>query len=180
MKVLIFTIATAFLITACEKDITTPPKPNETELITTCILTLTDSANASNVVKATFRDPDGEGGNAATQFDSIRLKANTTYNTQIVLLDESKSPADTISKEILKEQNDHQFFFNNTTGLQIIYADKDTNTPSLPVGLSTIWRTTSPSAGTVTVILKHQPGTKKGNQADGDTDIELKYNTVIR
>jgi hypothetical protein len=166
------------LITACGEE--NPPPVNEEELITTFILTFTDSVNSANVITATFRDTDGDGGNAPTLFDTIRLEAGKTYFTEITLLDESKTPSENISDEVLEEANDHHFFFHvSGANLTIIYEDFDTNSPPLPIGLSTKWITGATSNGTTQVILKHQPDVKNGNEAPGETDVDLIFTTQI-
>ncbi|MBL0052923.1 MAG: hypothetical protein IPP29_16120, partial [Bacteroidetes bacterium] len=91
----------AVILTGCKKDKDTVPDPpppgNEEEVITTMKLTFVDSSNVSNIKYATFRDPDGDGGLAYDIFDTIKLDANKTWITTILLLNETVMPADTIS-----------------------------------------------------------------------------------
>ncbi|MBL7882782.1 MAG: hypothetical protein JNL69_01835 [Bacteroidia bacterium] len=187
MKKLAFIATVVTLIfTGCKKDDSPtpeipPPLANEEEVITTFTLYFTDSANVSNVISATFRDPDGDGGNPYTQFDTIHLMSNTTYYTQVVVLNETAVPADSISNEILEEANDHLFFYNVTgANATVTITDLDSNTPTpLPIGLQTKWRTGNVSSGTTQIILKHQPGIKDGTFAPGSTDIDLTFQTHI-
>jgi hypothetical protein len=175
-----------FLVGSCKKKedlkAVEPPFVNPGELITTVRLIFTDSANSSSVTTATFNDPDGEGGNGPTQFDTIKLSANKTYLVSVLLLDVTKSPVDTISNEVLEEANDHMFFFTHTTvGITTSYLDMDTNSPPLPVGLSTKWVTGSaPANGISQVILKHQPGVKDGTSGPGDTDVDVSFPCKIQ
>lgn len=172
-------------VTGCKKDkdlVTVPPAVvNESEVVTTLKITFTDSSDASNVVSATFRDPDGDGGTGPDIFDTIKLQPNKTYYASLVLLNELASPVDTISNEVLEEANDHQFFFS-FTGVYILqsYLDSDTNTPPLPLGLSTKWKTGAVNMGTSQIILKHQPGIKDGNVTTGETDIDVTFQTKIQ
>ncbi|MFN5181709.1 MAG: hypothetical protein ACK5D5_01650 [Bacteroidota bacterium] len=174
-----------FFLSSCKKDKAqdpiSPPPQNESELITTVKLFFTDSSNTSNTSVFSFKDPDGEGGNAPIVFDTINLAANKTYFVSILLLDESKSPSDTISNEVLEEANDHMFFYHHS-GLNIStsYLDLDSNNPPLPIGLETKWKTGSVSNGTSQVILKHQPGIKNGSETPGETDIDLIFSTKIQ
>ena len=166
-------------VSGCKEE--NPPPVNEEELITTMTLTFTDSANSSNVITATFRDTDGDGGNAPVQFDTIKLAAGKTYFTEITLLDESKTPAEVISEEVLEEANDHHFFFHATGAtVTVTYEDLDTNSPPLPVGLSTKWITGNASNGTTQVILKHQPEVKDGTEAPGETDVDVTFITEVQ
>lgn len=176
-------ILIADMLTGCKKDNDKIPDPplHEGEVITSLRLTFTDSANSSNVATATFKDPDGDGGNAPTQFDTIRLDANKTYLVSILLLDETKTPADTISSEVKEEANDHHFFFHHTgVTVATTYLDEDTNTPPLPLGLKTRWKTGNAGNGTSQVILKHQPGEKDGTESPGETDIDITFRTEVQ
>ena len=169
----------ASLLVSCDKDDDSGAPTNESELITTVTLTLQETGT-TNTVTATFRDPDGEGGNVPTKFDEIVLKPNTVYNTTITLLDESKTPAENITEEIEEEDEDHQFFFAPAAGLNVTvaYDDKDEN--NLPVGLKTKLTTGAASTGKFRVTLKHQAGTKNNNIASGETDVELDFTTKIQ
>ena len=156
-------LATAF--TSCKKDRKNEPTPeapapplNEGELITTMKVTLTDTFTNVSATYV-FSDLDGAGGNPATFGNSgadsvINITANHVYETTILLLDESKSPIDTVSKAVFSEGVDHLFFFNSiaptgtpyTTYLagsmtNIKYLDLDANNRG--IGLSTLW--TAPS-----------------------------------
>ena len=57
--------------------------------------------------------------------------------------------------------------------LAVDYNDSDDNGD--PVGLVNVTTTSSTGAGTLTVILKHQPGIKDGNQNTGETDVEVEF-----
>lgn len=163
----------ASLLSSCDKDTVEEPE-NESELITTVTLTMQE-VGTTNTVTATFRDPDGEGGNAPTQFDEIVLKPNKVYHTMITLLDESKTPAENITEEVEEESDEHQFFYTPTSGLNITVAYDDKDSKNLPVGLMTNITTGAASTGKLKVTLKHQPGTKNNNIATGETDVELDF-----
>jgi hypothetical protein len=163
---------------ACKKD----PKPNtppvnESELITTVIIEATDSASGQKS-SFKFKDADGEGGNAPSQFDSIKLIQNRTYLVNLILLDESKTAVDTISNEVLNEGEDHLFNFTvSNINLAIRLDDLDKN--GLPIGLKSIWKAGIRSNGKLKVVLKHQPGIKNGDPTLGETDIEIDFNCKV-
>lgn len=164
-----------------DKDQVTLPQPilNSPELITSMVLQFTDSAATTNIIKAEFRDPDGPGGNPASKFDTIKLTSNRTYLVKLMLLDETKNPIDTVSDEIWNERNDHQFFFTHSlSNISTTYLDFDTN--GLPVGLSTKWRTKNAGSATSQIILKHQAGIKNGSQNNGDTDVDILFQSKIQ
>lgn len=178
-----FVIMAFVIFSACKKNTNTveePPKPEDSpELLTGMVLQFTDSSNAGNTHVAEFRDPDGPGGKNPTRFDTIQLMAGKTYFAKLLLLDETKTPIDTISKLVWQKRNEHQLFFNfqNAT-VNVAYADKDDN--GLPVGLSSVWHCGNTSTGTSTITLKHQPNIKNGSIAGGETDIELVFQTHIK
>lgn len=166
-----------FTQSSCKK--TTPPDPNEEELITTFKIMFTDSAGIKPMVMASYKDLDGDGGNNPSVFDTIRLQANTIYNASILLLDESKSPADTISNEVLEEGAEHLFCFTPAnTNATIVRTDKDIN--NLEIGLSSKWTIGAASNGTTQIVLRHQPDNiKTGSCTPGSSDVDLTFQTII-
>lgn len=189
--------------TACKKDKKEDPAPqqpappaNEAELITTMKITLRDTATQT-ITTYVFSDLDGAGGNPATFGNSgadsvINITANHVYEATILLLDQTKTPADTISNEVEEEGADHMFFFNSIapTGTpyntylsgsmtNIKYLDLDANNRG--IGLSTLW--TAPSMmmakSPLTIELKHQPNVKDGSYAPGETDIQVGFKLKV-
>lgn len=169
-------------LAACKKDkkdtVTTPPVQNEEELITTFRITFTDAAGIQPTVTAEFVDLDGAGGNAPTVFDTIRLKANTTYNAGITLLNQSVSPEEDLTIEVQEEDQDHLFCFSPTGTLNLTISRTDSD-GTYEVGLLSSWVTQAISTGETTITLKHQPGVKNGQCDPGETDIELTFHTII-
>lgn len=181
--VMLIAFALATIWTGCKKDkdpVDVPPPPgNEEEVITTMKLTFVDSSNTSTIKYATFRDPDGDGGLSFDIFDTIKLDANKTWITTILLLNETISPADTISNEVLDEGVDHLFCFTPTgTSATVLKTDVDNN--GFPIGLQTKWYSTVTGNGTMQVELRHQPGTKDGTCTLGDTDISVTFQVIVQ
>ena len=177
-KLIILVLGAVALFQSCKKDkdeVATPAPPaNESEVITTLRITFTDSANTADVRTAEFRDPDGPGGVAYDRFDTIRLDSNRTYFATILLLNETASPVDTISNEVLDEADEHLFCFTPSgTSASVTVTDRDGN--NLPIGLQSTWITTSAGSGTMNVSLHHQPGIKNGDCALGETDVEVLF-----
>ncbi len=174
----------SFLI-GCKKDDdspnpTTPTTPpvNEEELITSVILSFEDTAGVQPSVQYAFRDPDGDGGNAPTQHDVIRLVANTYYNTTVQLLNESVSPAEDITEEVEEEDDEHLFCYSvSNTNVAITITDSD---GTYDVGIQSRWFTGAAANGETVVTLKHQPDVKDGTCAPGDTDVEVTFVTEIQ
>jgi hypothetical protein len=207
MKSIITTAALLAMLgttfTACKKDKKEDPAPqqpappaNEAELITTMKITLRDTINNTSVTYV-FSDLDGAGGNPATFGNSgadsiINITANHVYEATILLLDQTKTPVDTISNEVEEEGADHMFFFNSIAPAgtpyntylsgsmtNIKYLDLDANNRG--IGLSTEW--TAPSMmmakSPLTIELKHQPSVKDGSYAPGETDIQVGFKLKV-
>ncbi|MBX2968925.1 MAG: hypothetical protein KF803_06115 [Cyclobacteriaceae bacterium] len=181
-----FLLATLLLV-SCGDD---PEPANEEELITTLTVTLTPTGGAP--ITMTFKDLDGEGAGVPEYIyssggDAAVLSASTTYTAEITLLNESVTPAENITEEVEEEADEHLFCFDKTglTGLTITYADTEADYiaggSTKVVGLATTWTTTTTGEGTVTIILRHQPGTKTGDcPGPGETDIEVTFNIAIQ
>ena len=172
--------ASLFVFSSCEKD--DPEIANEEELITTLTYTLTPETGGTPVVLS-FKDLDGEGGNAPTLVGGT-LTANTIYNGTLDLLNETESPAESITAEIEEEDDEHQFFFQ-ASGANITVEYNDTD-GTHPVGLETKVITGEASSGKLTIILRHEPnknaqGVANGNitNAGGETDIEVTFDVVV-
>lgn len=155
------------------------PPPNEEEVITTVILTFTEKGGTATST-FTYRDADGDGGNPPTTWEPIALDTSKVYELSIALLNESDpDDIDTVTNEILDEADEHLFCFTPTgADVAITITDSD---GSLPLGLESDWDCGATSAGTVKIVLKHQPdGEKDGTCDPGDTDIELDWITTIQ
>ncbi len=170
-------LTVALLLTACKKD--DPKVPNEEELITTVNYTLTPTGGGTAVVLS-FKDLDGDGDDVPTIIGGT-LSANQTYTGMLDLLNEAESPSESITEEILEEDEDHQFFFqSDVSDLIISYGDQDEN--GNPVGLNSTLTTGTVASGSITVILRHEPIKDASGVADGDitnaggtTDIQVTF-----
>ncbi|MDO9001231.1 MAG: hypothetical protein Q7W45_15815 [Bacteroidota bacterium] len=179
------------------------PPPNAQEVITTMKVMINDGTTTATYF---YKDPDGDGGitgfygpgttTASAQTDSvINLLANKNYTVNLLLLDETKNPIDTISNEVLAEAADHMFFFNQQspsalpsasvtisgTNLTITYKDSDGAATPKPIGLFTEWMTGAMTATKkeLNIELKHQPGVKDGTYAPGDVDVAVPFKIKI-
>jgi hypothetical protein len=178
---MVLLVGAALIMNSCKKETI---DPNESELITTVRLKLTNTFSSSiNPLVYEFKDLDGEGGAAPVKFDDIVLQKNIPYICEVTVLNESVSPADDITKEIKAEANDHQFYFVPSSSNLLTVSNYDTDAQGLPLGLSSFWVTgLNPGTGTLRLVLKHKPGTKAANDLinKGDTDIELNFKLIIQ
>lgn len=177
-------LVAAVTLISCEKD--DPDIPNEEELITTLIYTLTPEGGG-NSVEFRFTDLDGDGGNAPVITNGT-LAANTTYSGVITLLNETETPAEVISEEVEEEAEEHQFFYqfsNQSFSGGFDYADADGN--GNPIGLLTTFATGTPLSSTLTITLRHEPNKTATGVSDGDitnaggeTDIEVTFDVTVQ
>jgi hypothetical protein len=174
-------------MSACKKD---DPKPvNESELITTVEVTFTNQNDASDVVTLRWYDEDGDGP-AAPVITNGSLKAGATYQAQVKLLDESKSPAEDISLEVAEEAKEHQLYYGFGSSLfaGFEYLDQDSN--GQPLGLR--FRVTTASgvaaAQNFTVVLIHEGDKSKNNASTpwaydaligGETDVQATFSVGL-
>jgi hypothetical protein len=168
-------------VIGCKEDNPAEPEPeNPQELITKVTLTLTPAGGGA-AVTVTFNDPDGDGGNPPT-IGTLTLRAGTAYNGIIELLDETKSPADTITAEVEEESDVHQFFYTPEGGIvgrvTVTITDKDSK--NLPVGLEYTVAVTAGAAanGTLNVVLSHfdaapKDGVNRSDESDVDIDFPV-------
>lgn len=174
-------LAVCFLglsIVSCESD--DPEIPNEVELITTVVYTLTPEGEGE-VVVLNYKDLDGLIGEGLPVITNGDLE-ETTYTGVLTFLNESdEEDVEDITEEILEEDDEHQVFFSDVDGLEISYADEDDN--GNPIGLqTTVVVGSGYTGGELTIVLRHQPnkfgeGVSTGDQtnAGGETDIEVTF-----
>ena len=175
ISILAFLLVSTIAFTGCndDNDVKDPPKPNEEELITTVELTFTNTENSSEVSTFRFADTDGEGGNAPSETDTIKLAANATYTLAVRFLDESGTNIEDITTEVLEEADEHLICYTATAGSAVTITDKDGN--GLDLGLAADVTTTDLANGSFTISLKHQPGIKNGSCDIGETDVEVAF-----
>jgi len=181
IKLIASTILLIGIISSCKKDKTDDPLPiNSEELITKVQLVFVDSITGTVASISTFSDIDGPGGIAATQ-DSIVLNGNTTYLMSILLLDETKTPVDTISNEVLDEGEVHLFVFNANPPALITTNITDLDVNFKPIGLSSILKSSAPGLGMYSVELRHfDSELDKANNTPFDTDISLVFDVRLQ
>ena len=182
MKLIIRLLSISILIilltlSSCSDDETVIP--NEEELITTLIFTLTPDGGGTPVVFS-FRDLDGDGGNDPVIVNGI-LDPQRQYSGSIQVLNESESPAEDITLEVEEEAEEHQFFFAIENGLNLTFEYDDLDADQNEIGLETVWITGFDSSGDVTITLQHEPMKPNTGLADagGETDIEVTFEVTI-
>lgn len=194
LNILLYSLLSLIIFTACEDDDVVPEEEEEMEVITDVTLIFTSDAGA--VVTASAQDPDGEGVQELVVLDEIQLQAGTNYTLTFDIMNNLETPGESIGEEIAEEDDEHQIFFawtegafSNPTGNGNIdnasdpvnYNDADGN--GNPLGLNTSWTAGDPTtAASFTVRLQHQPDVKTSTSGanDGDTDFELQFRLTIQ
>lgn len=179
-------IAGITILSSCDKNDINPEQPqnnNAQELITTVIINGYNESNPSlNQFSFKWEDLDGDGGNAPT-IDTITLDTGITYMVNLLLLDKTKTPFDTISNEVIEEANEHQLFYTLNAmladRLSIEKLDFDTNNPTLPLGLQVrvkpthTMQFTTPLIGSLNIVLSHYDGVAKTTSPSTESDIDI-------
>ena len=179
MRILKFSsvlLMTGLLFTACSDDDNggdTPEPVNEDELITTLSVTLTPDGGGDAVTLKKF-DSDGDGP-LAPEITSGNLTAGTTYSGSILVLNETESPAENVTLEVVEEGGDHQFFYIPDANLDITTTYGNNDAAGNPLGTEFTLTTGDISTGNLTITLRHEP--KKPNDgtlddAGGETDVD--------
>ena len=169
-------------ISSCDDDDDTQIE-NESELITDVVFTLTPQTGGGQATVYTFTDRDGDGGDPPTLLVAGSLQPNTTYAGSIQLLNASDpSDIENITLEVDEEDEEHQFFYRSSGGLDLTVAYADSDDDGNPVGLLTTVTTGASSSGGLTIILRHEPNkTASGvtiddpSAAGGETDVEVTF-----
>lgn len=182
---LLFTLAFALLFfSGCDDD-DGPGGENMEELITTVNLVLTPTGGGAPVT-FTFQDLDGDGGNAPVITNGT-LAANTQYMATVALSNDSETPPEDITVEVVDEADEHQLFYAIENGLALTVSYDDQDGFGRPLGIMTNIATAVPSTGDLTITLRHMPdkdaaGVNTGNiaNAGGSTDIEVTFSVTIQ
>jgi hypothetical protein len=163
----VFSFATLFISCSNENDAT---PVNEEELITTITAVFTPEGGGS-AVTLNSRDLDGDGPNAPEITISGPFAQNTTYNGVVAFTNESVSPVEDITAEIVAEAEDHQIFYQTTGSLpDFIYSTTAENVDAngKPIGLQTVFTTTTAATGVLKISLIHLPNKTAAGVAAGD------------
>jgi hypothetical protein len=153
---------------------------NEEELITTVKLTLTPAGGGSALVYS-WKDVDGVGGNAPV-IQTVTLASSQMYNCSVQFLNESVTPAEDITPEVVAEGTDHQVYYAASGGANLSINGFNTDASGLPLGTTAGFTTGAASTGFLKITLKHKPGVKASGDlvTKGETDVEVDMPVTIQ
>jgi hypothetical protein len=151
MKGILFLLVAGSLVVAgCNKkaESVTPALPGN-EFLTTVQLQLVNTADPTDVQLCSWTQmsPTSHTYQTDSAYFSravLNLRANATYTGRVIILDETQTPVDTVSDEILQRMNYHLFFFQPTPILSSNIAISNTTT-DIPVN---DWNTGLPATDT--------------------------------
>ena len=187
MKNISFYALLSIAMLGCSDDDAAPLPINDEELITTVILTLTPESGDQVVLTTVDLDGDGPDEPVTTVVGSF--SENTQYQGAVRFLNETETPAEEITDEVLQQGAQHQVFYGIEGGLDIgiMYNDDQQDTQGNPIGLQIILSTGVASSGSLTVTLRHEPNKSAEGVSDGDitnaggeTDITTTFNVSIQ
>ncbi|RYY45400.1 MAG: hypothetical protein EOO06_16595 [Chitinophagaceae bacterium] len=153
-------VLTVLVFSSCKKS--SGGEANDEELITTMKLSFSSVGGGPPKV-FTVNDADGPGG-ADPVKDIIQLAPNTTYTVSMELFNSTTSPAENITAEILAEREAHRLYYIPSSGAPLTIGGFDLDANNVPLGLTSEWTTGAASSGTVTITLRHYPGTPPDKQ----------------
>src|SRR5262249_2964566 len=112
---IVFLISTTVLVlVSCSYDERQVNPVIENEALTTVRLNLVNASDASDTTHAQWEqllDNNGKPMPVDISQADLSLKAQSTYNATLVILDKTQRPPDTLSQEIKVRGNYHLFFF---------------------------------------------------------------------
>jgi hypothetical protein len=184
MRHLLLFSAFLFILSCGDDD--DPVIENEEEVITNFTYTLTPVGASTGTVVLDFSDSDGDGAQVPTITEGATLAANTVYAGALTLSNQSVTPPDNITLEILEEDENHQFFFLTEDGLEVDVTYADSDGDGNPLGILTELSTGAASSGALTIILRHEPNKDadgltidRPDLAGGETDIEVVFELSV-
>lgn len=180
-NVFLFVLIAGFVFVSCSNDDdNTPEIVNEEEVITTLTLLLTDGDG--NIITLISNDPDGDGPTAPTLTQNGDFQADTEYLGVVSFTNVTETPAENITEEVIEEADEHQIFYVTSGSLNLTAAYEDTDGNGNPLGVLTTMSAGAASAGTLTVVLRHEPNKPNDGtlaNAGGETDISVTFDVTI-
>lgn len=188
-KILGIVLIALLSFSACNNDDDDNGPVNEEELITTVTAVYTPEGGGT-AVTLKYKDLDGDGPAKPVVTVSGPFAKNTTYNGVVSFLNETESPAEDITLEIVAEGDEHQIFYQKTGTLNAFtygMASSNFDVNGKVIGIQSVFTTTGEAAGNLTITLIHEPNKDAANVAAGDstnaggaTDAEAKFAITVQ
>lgn len=180
-----FLVLAAFtvLLNGCkeEENPAVPPVDDEHAPPTTMVVVLKE-AGKTDSTKSLVRDTTVIKGKAMVE-DTLRIVSGKTYTGYIVLYDESQTPVENATQEIVDDQDNHLFVFTPGGGangrVTVSGLNKDTKGADFGLTFSVTVSGTGAANGTLQVRLRHYGGNPKTGTTY-DTDIDQTFPVKIQ
>lgn len=183
-KSLLWLVAIALFVSACNRDEANVAPTQDNERITTVTMQFTNKTMTSEIITATIDGLSADGTQPNSASATVSLKPNAAYSMRVLLSDKTKTPATDISAAIKTEANEHLIVYRPTTGLNVTVTpnDRDTNPAPgpYPIGLTADVTTGAASSGKLNMVLRHQPGTKNGTATPGTSDLDVNFDVIVK
>jgi len=181
---LLLAAITTLLMAGCSDDPSTGPDAPEHEEANKVVLQLTNTANPSDAITATFLDADDAGGNPPT-IDTLRLANNTSYSGTIRVYHQHGTSTEELTGDIERLKDEHQFFFTAKDGIsgRVFITPTDKDSKNLPVGLAftAVVGNGGAATGTLNVVLGHfDEVAKDGTTRSPESDVDIDFPVVVR
>ncbi|WP_299212160.1 type 1 periplasmic binding fold superfamily protein [uncultured Dokdonia sp.] len=177
----IIALITGMIAISCSSDDdNTPQVINEDEVITTVRIQLANSIGLTTTLESV--DADGDGPNPPVfSITGEPIIENTEYVGSVTFFNETVTPAENVTLEVIEESNEHQVFFTPASGLNVTTAYGNFDDNGNPLGTAFTLTTGEVSGGNFTVTLRHEPTKPNTGLADagGDTDVEVTFGISV-
>lgn len=188
-QIMMAALVSTILFTACKKDknpIIENPTVHEEELITTVRLVITNSSGFNKTFNYKVDNGIGSANPATPVIDDVILSANTNYNVEVQVWNESETPAENITEEVKSESDEHLFLFQSTPSSgngSVTFSNGSQDGSGKPFNQTIEFSTNNAGNGSLTVTLKHQPTNKDAatpDAAGGETDAQAIFPVVLQ
>lgn len=177
-KIAIAALTATTIFTACKKEELPTPQPVEQELITTVRLIVTNNSGFNKTFNYKVDNGFGSSSQGNIQIDDVILAPATEYNVEVQVWDESKSPAENITEEVIAESHHHLFIFQSSPASgagSISFSNGSKDDENEPLNQKITFTTGAAGSGSLTITLKHEPANKNAatpHEAGGETDAQ--------
>lgn len=187
-QLMMIALVSTVLFTACKKEnntIVEDPHVHEEELITTVRLIVTNSSGFNKTFNYKIDNGIGSANPGTPEIDKVMLSANTHYDVEVQVWNESEDPAEDITEEVKEESHHHLFLYQSdpATGAgSIDFHGGNMDDEGQPFNQTIGFHTGDAGHGNLTVTLKHEPTNKAATTPDaagGETDAQVVFPVQI-
>lgn len=179
-------LSASIILTACKKPEVTNPTPVEEELITTVRLVVTNNSGFNKTFSYKVENGIGSATQGTVTIDDVVLAPETEYDVVVEVLDETKTPVENVTEEVIAESHHHLFVFESTPASgngSVSFHNGNKDDEGQPLNQTLQFKTGPAGTGSLTVTLKHEPTNKNATTLDaagGDTDAQAIFPVKIQ